>query len=528
MGTAPSTIGPLPQRAWSLLRNAVLQADRAALALALLHFVGCVLLGVFTIQHFPNSGDEFNYVWVSQRLLEGRLSIPPHPMPDMVRPFWQFILHGRWLSAYLPSWPLLMAPFSSLGAPWLANHVVGAITVYGVFVLVRAAYQDRVAALLAALALAANPMALLNGAAFFPHPAVLMLSVLAVWAGSTQGARRGAVGWLLLSGVLAGFTAAIRPQDAVSAYTGPGLLLLVGVLAKRVAPRALPLWLAGALLGLVPLLLHNWWGTGELLRFVQQVADPGATRMEFTAAAMKSRIPLWGEYRALLASWAFPPELALALLVLLLALPGSCEHKAFDLAWMATFLPVGFFILLFPLSPPHINSYGPRYTYALLLPLVILFGRGFSVVGRHWSARLGWTRFVPVAAGVLLCVWQLRTLSQQEPIYRDRIAERTTAYRCASSAGLSNAVVFLTNATGGMLPRDLMRNDPELRNTVVWSWYRSPAEALASLPVLFPGRQAWLWEYRGAPSRGVLRQLGPDARPTGVERVCDQGVVPPP
>ncbi len=516
MATSPE-VPANPQRARGAVWTAVAGMDRVALALAVLHGVACAVLAVVSLRGFPNSGDEYNYVWVSQRLLEGRLSLTPPPMPDMVRPFWQFILNGRWVSAYLPSWPALMAPFSALGVPFLANPVVGGVTVYALFSLVRRVYQDRTTGLLAALVLATNPMVLLNGASFFPHPACLMLAVLVLRAGVGPAAVVGHAWAWALTGVLAGFMASIRPQDAVSAFLGPGLLLVAAVALRKVRAASV-LWCAGGvLLGLLPLLAHNFWSTGQLTHFVQQVADPAVTKMEFTSQAMKPRIPLLWEYRDLLKTWMYPVDLAALVLLGLLLRPGPRNHKLFDLAMAVTVLPVGFWVLLFPLSPPHYNSYGPRYTYLMALPLAVLFARG--------ATQLLSRRALAVVAGVVLVGVQLRQLAIQEPIYAQRITERTSLARCIDAVKLDNAVVFLATPTGLMLPRDLLRNDPELKNPVVFGSYRSVPEVVASLPVLFPGRTAYFWEYQGPVARGTLKLLGPDGRPAAAYATCVDGAV---
>jgi phosphoheptose isomerase len=252
-------------------------ATWAARLMALGTVVGAALIARFTLWGFPNSADEQDYLWISERLLEGRLSIPAPKIWPVVEFWWRMVKDGRELAQYPATWPAVMVPFVALGVPWLTGSVVAGVGVLLVYRLCREAYGSRATGLVAAFLLGTNAMFLMNAASFFPHTLCQTLGVaglLLLWRSVFSETPRAPFMAGLWPGLVAGVCASVRPPDAVASL---GVAALVAGLVAVRRPKWTGWWvlggLTGAVVGILPLLLHNRWATGHFLRTAYQLFD---------------------------------------------------------------------------------------------------------------------------------------------------------------------------------------------------------------------------------------------------------------
>jgi hypothetical protein len=101
-------------------------------------FAGAGLVGalavVWLLRAFPNSGDEYDYLFQATTFLAGRLWNPMPPLPDFFRLWHLSFDDGKWVSTYPPGWPLLLAAVSAMRCPfWLACPAAGAPLLFAVF-----------------------------------------------------------------------------------------------------------------------------------------------------------------------------------------------------------------------------------------------------------------------------------------------------------------------------------------------------------------------------------------------------------
>lgn len=502
-------------------------STRLAAALALATSLGCAVIAQEVLLAFPNSADEENYLWLSRRLLEGRLSAPAPAVPDAVRFWWRTVKDGRVVLKAPPSWPALLAPFTALGVPWLASPLFAGMTVFVVFKVAREAYASAPVALTGAFLLATNAMFLMNGASFFPHAACLFLCALAwlaLWKGVFSGApsEPPATAWGFLAGLSAGLFASIRPPDAAGAMALAWLLSL-GPLTKRpgwVGRFFLPAIL-GAILGFLPLPVHNHWATGDWLRpgYDLFAADTGTYSVHWEWVGRNLRF--LDDYRADFRAWAYDPLWLLLIVPLLWLAPGGARARTLDVVLLSLVPPIVLVILTFPETELEANRYGPRYAAVLLLPMALLVAR--LLVGILMRPAL------VAAALAAVTVQQGAQLRHQLVWHGARVRERTSLYRAAASSGLSNAVVFMRGSTGDMDPGDLTRNDLELRNPVLYALDRGPSANMQALNAMFRGRRPFLWQYEGPPGKGSLTALDPTSgEPTSaMASVVDGRLAPP-
>ena len=205
------------------------EAHRAALWAAGAPLVVLALAAInrFVLLDFPNSGDEYAYVYQAQTLAAGRLWNAPIEPPDVF--FFNYIVQepGRVFGSFPVGWPLALAAALRLGLPaWLVNPVLGALTLGLVWQLGTRLYGPRVGVSAAAL-VAVSPFFLFNGASYFSHTfcGALLLGAACLAAREDRAPAwvpLGAgllVGWAVLARYLTGAVCAV-PIALLAAQAG--------------------------------------------------------------------------------------------------------------------------------------------------------------------------------------------------------------------------------------------------------------------------------------------------------------------
>jgi len=144
----------------------------------------CGAWGVY--RRSPLSMDEYSPVFQSRIFAAGHLAGQfPVPLLDWLVPrvFQDYFLNishssGRIVSAYWPSFALLLTPFTWLGVPWICNPLISALTLLAIHRLALRIFADVEAAGLALLLTVASPVFFANGISFYSMPAHLLASTL--------------------------------------------------------------------------------------------------------------------------------------------------------------------------------------------------------------------------------------------------------------------------------------------------------------------------------------------------------------
>ncbi len=154
-----------------------------------LSVLGAVLTGWLAGVSWPNSGDEYSYVFLADTFLAGRFWNPPPPDPALFASFHILVNQGRFFSPYPPGWSAFLVPFRAVGAVWLANPVLTGllgVALYGS--LVRLGGGRAVVKPLLALVLL-TPFTLFLGGSVFPQTMAAALVACIVWSALTDEAR---------------------------------------------------------------------------------------------------------------------------------------------------------------------------------------------------------------------------------------------------------------------------------------------------------------------------------------------------
>lgn len=450
-----------------------------------------LLVGInqLVLLDFPNSGDEYVYLYQARTLAAGRLWNPAPPVADLFS--FNYIAHdaGRAYGTFPPGWPLLLAAGIWIGLPaWVVNPLVGTLTLALVWRLGERLHGPRVAVLATGL-VAVSPFFLFNAASYFSHTlcGALLLGAavlaarddrLAAWVPLGVGAL---IGWAVvtryLTGVVCGLPIVlwlIRPgvdrRRAIALVAAGGLPWALGLLAYNHALTGDPFRLTTT-----PLTYSLWFRDGFLLRG----ADILATHL--------LRYLLWT-----------PPALVVAYVIALRHAPSSLRRGWLD--WM----PVLMAGVLYFYVERGGNQYGPRFHYEVFLFLVLAAAAWLvhqPAVAR--PARRDRLVFVAMVASVALMPVALVIHADNE---QDVIEERMDPFHAARRSRLRNALVLISGRVGterSMAAEDLTRNDIAHRAPVLFGrdlgvpGACGPGESL-------PGRQTYLYRWDPALDRGTL------------------------
>lgn len=327
------------------------RAPSVAIGLAVL---GCILTGWLAGVSWPNSGDEYSYVFLADTFLAGRLWNTPPSDPGLFAGFHILVKDGRLFSPYPPGWSAFLVPFRALGAVWLANPVLTGIlgvALAGSFVRLRV---GRAAGkpLLALVLL--TPFTLFLGGSVFPQTMAAALVACIVWSALSDEAHPSA-GRKLLAGALFGLLLLTR----YDVFAIVALLYAADRLAIRrlgALADALPV-LLGGLPFVACQLIYDAAITGNPLQLtatwvVPQLFDTSGGVSGVLLAAAKTNLYWFGG----LAEFAGLPVMVLGAVALVLKIRArTCRF--FDFV-----LPVAMVCYAFlPFSGGH--QYGPRYWF---------------------------------------------------------------------------------------------------------------------------------------------------------------------
>jgi hypothetical protein len=451
-----------------------------------------VAINRFVLLGFPNSGDEYVYLYQAETMAAGRLwNVPIEPAEVFA---FNYIVQepGRVFGSFPVGWPLLLAAGLRLGVPvWLVNPLLGALTIWLVWRLGASLHNARAGVAAAALVVV-SPFFLFNGASYFSHTfcGALLLGAACLAARDDRAAA-----WVpLLTGLLVGWAVLTRYFTGVVCAIPITLWLLrPGVPRVRTAARF-------ALGGLPWALLLGWYD-------VQFSGSPWhlTTRPQTYALWFGDRFMLRGA--DMLAShvlqhlaWT-PPALLIAYVIYLRAAPKTLRRGLLD--WMPVLLAGG----LYGFMERGGNQYGPRFHYeAFLFMTVFVAANVFS--RERLDGRPGRDRVLFGLAAASVALMPLAFVAHAA-IEQRVIKERMDPYARVASAGLERALVLIEARVGtrrSMAGYDLTRNGIEHGGPVLYGLHLTDAASCAAA-ARFPDRQAWVYRWDRASAAGTLSAL---------------------
>ena len=268
--------------AWCLHGADRVHAHRLAVCLIGAPLATLILVAInqVVLLDFPNSGDEYVYLYQARMMALGRLWHATVTPADIFT--FNYIVQEpqRTFGSFPPGWPLALAAAVALRVPvWLVNPVLGVLTLGLVWVLGSRLYAPRVG-VLAAVLVAVSPFFAFNAASYFSHTfcGALLLGAACLaaredrtpfWVPVSIGLL---VGWAVLARYLTGVVCAVpivlwllrpgvnRARTAALVVLG-GLPWVAVLMAYNAALSGSP-WR----LTTTPITVSRWFADGVVLR----------------------------------------------------------------------------------------------------------------------------------------------------------------------------------------------------------------------------------------------------------------------
>ena len=416
-------------------------------------FIAAVLVHVYVLQGFANSGDEYAYIWQATAFADGRVTaVSPQPSGAFKQNHLGDADNLRF-SKYPPGWPLVLAAGTKVGWPGLINPLLAALALAGIYRLAYSWAGPR-AALGGALVIGTSPFFLLNAGSYHSHPSCLFaltgLALSLAWARERPRAVP-----LLLGGASFGLAVLIRPYTALLI----GLPIIIGLgpqivrnarASNRSAWPACAWFAVGGIPAIVVLLAVNSAVTGSWWTLAWTRFDASET----LGFGSYDHSLIRGVTTALRLCFEGVVYTSFISVPLLLAARGqTVAHRG--LLWVTLAAPVVGYVFWWSHGG---NRYGPRFYFEALLPMTILIG-----VGLDRLARAGRTKVV-VAIVAIATAASAGVLGRQA---YQQIHARRDVYRVVEAARIDQAIVLLKTASADMVRIDLNRNPPNFREAPV-------------------------------------------------------------
>ena len=263
-GWFPEATAALRRKISSLLSRHFLTIS---IALSVVTLLMLLLTATLILQQFPNSGDEYAYLFQARTFASGRLWNELPPLERFFTLNWIVEKDGKWVSQYPPGWPGLLMLGSLIGFPeWMINPILGSLSIV---VLIRLAQylEGTTVALMAALMLATTPFFIFNAASYFTHVSVSLAALVLAYFGARFYASGKAIDALLMGGAI-GVIGLTRYYSSILFF---GSLLIFFLCTRLRKGLHMFLWICcGAAPFLAILLFYNYAITGHALQNTMQ------------------------------------------------------------------------------------------------------------------------------------------------------------------------------------------------------------------------------------------------------------------
>lgn len=470
----------------------VMALDRRVFMLVLfgVTFLATNLISLLVFEHMPHVQDSTAQLFQARIFASGRLYLVSPRFPGFFD-FNHVINNGQWYSQYPFLHSLLIAPFALVGVPWIANPVLGSLTVPVIYLLGREVYSERTGRLAGLLA-CLSPFVLCMSSEFMNGASALLFSTLFVLF-YFRTLNRGKWRHALLSGVFIGMVVNVRPLTALAVsvpFVAHGVYRMVREPGRMVPRFALALAAAGAVGSLT--LVYNWLANGDPMLFGYVVKWGEGHEIGFGKSGwgdqhtpMRGLVNTGNDMNAL-NRYLFEWPMAALLPLLMLFAAGTKDRRDWLLLGCLFSLSGAYFFYWF-----HNICLGPRFIYEASGCVLILTVRGaerlasfLQRVFRVDSGDVKDGRFVgrlwPVLT-LLMLVLGLPPLLQE---YHGYGGVRPTTQRSVRRAGIGNAVVFLHHLSHGFNANRL-----DLTGDIVYA--KDFGLLNSALTLAYPGREYW-------------------------------------
>ena len=496
------------------------------IAIATVTFIAVFYISQFILYNFPNSADEYAYVFQAKNLAQFQTYHGIHPVnshgENVHRYF--FLVHigetdGKYYGRFPFGYSLLMIPsawiesLTSINTYWLTNTVFGMLSIILLYYFGARFFSKRVGIMASTMGLT-SAWFLLTSGSYFSHTTnafFVGLFLFTFCIALDKITRRDSARWLVISGFLFGFAVVIRFLDPLP-YLFILLILYFGWRygAQRRVLKDMLFFSAGGLFWAISLFYYNYSLTGDPLQTAYQYYNPHdqGTRFVFVVPDKNgsehldfSRIIDVG-YKVMtepnikrlfdwhIWSWLF------FLLPIAAFVRGHRFNSKLVLLSLAI-APLLIIIIYMLYGGPPMNQYGPRYYYSFFIPLTLV-----CAVALERTLRK--SLFI-VPCMLVMSYFGIEQIIRHSTDFERKLFERTNLFRTIKSANLENAVVILKTGSGSMHQVDLPRNSLDFDNSVLIT--QDNHGDYGALIRAYPKRTFYEYRYIGKNKLGKLTQL---------------------
>jgi hypothetical protein len=460
-------------------------------------------IGVAGLRAFPNSGDEYAYLFQAQTFQAGRLWNSVPPVDDVFGSYRIITKDGKWVSQYPPGWPTIIAGVMTLDLPAYIASPATALLLLLVFARLSRHIAGPGASLIGTVLLACCSFFLLNGASYFSNLPAALFGVLFVLCG-LRFLETASVLMALSAGAALGILGNIRPFSAVLIALPCAVELLRRAGVKHY--RRLPYILLGILPFLALFLLYDYmitgnpllqpisWGFPKLHLGLHPVSE-GGVHFNLVHTSLNAVIQLME-----LAQWTSPV---------------LCIVYAAAIIWKAVKLKLAFYDFIFPMFVLGFllfwdaggARYGPRYYFEgyPFMVLTVISAASLWLSGRTRNGVQQATAVGAFASAVIIAAVGYPALVYQ---FHRTANARMELYDLVAQEELTNAIVIVASPTGSVLlmsPKDLTRNGINFSPSVLYA-LDLPTQYCA-LSRAFPDRAIYRFDREGNVGAGTLQRL---------------------
>lgn len=495
--------------AWQSLDSANSRVKAAILptlrpALWLLVFIGFALSlsAVWVLRGFPNSGDEYDYLFQARTFLAGRLWNPLLPGHEFFS-FSHIIEKDRLcVSQYPPGWPLLLALAHLLGLPfWAACPLLG-LGLLAAIAELGGRENGPAGALVALLLIVLSPFFVFNAGSFFSHVPAALFGLLFCYFG-VEFIDAPRIRSAILAGAMLGMLGLIKTFDVIIFVLPFGIELLIK--GRRPHYRCVAAMVLGGLPFLAILLFYNWAITGNPLLSVMSWGSPllhlgWPPRDELgVSSTFLWSIRLSGIRLIELAEWSSP----LFILAYLPAIFWKIRRRKLRFYDLVFFTALAAFLFYPSLGG---NRYGPRYYFeAYPLMAITVASAIVGLTSESRGPRIGPAIIGLTAAHIMTCLIGFIVIAIP---MRKIVDERMDIYDRAHQAALGNAIIILHTGTGvlrAMNPGDLVRDGIDGTQDVLYAL--DLPRRREELKFLFPTRRIYVYDRPDGKAEGTISPL---------------------
>jgi hypothetical protein len=448
-----------------------------------------VCVAIFILQNFPNSGDEYIYIYQAKNFLAGRFWNKPHPLQE----FFDFanIINkdGKLFGQFFPGWPLVLTCAIFLKIPlYFVNPILGTLSLLAVFFLGKKLYNEKVAVLSMIFTMFSS-FFLFNSASYWSHTLCSLLLVLFVYH-SLCFVDSEKVYNAVLSGLFFGAAFITQTYTAILC----GIPVFVYSLFKPIKHFQKTIWFfVGSGPFFLFFLFYNYKLTGNAFIFPYMLNKYNSFSM-FSLKQIEWSIGYLKEFII----WT-PPFILIIYFIYLRQCFKNPQKNLIGLFF--PILVLGYFFYKCYVW----NHYGPRYYYSgfpflILFVVSALFKEKFYIQ-KNFFGKLLFSLFI---FSLLLNIPQLVDHLIEE---RKVIWERRDLYRLSEKEKIKNAIIFIKTGTGAIRPMielDLTRNDADYTNNVLYAL--DLGENNHKLMEYYPERDYYIYYYHNKERHGYLQK----------------------